>query len=1229
MRFPYCPAADNPALRLAEKIRGEGYDTVILLPLQQERLDSIRSEVIQQLRHISGETLLFCYHLEQLTIEVDDPPLKKSWTLVREEIGNSQTIVIDDCTGSVGLWWIHRRIGELPRDVLDNSIRETPRYEIAVAVPEVAEEITGNRLCVFFPTEDVLPTALLAHATLATDDSRKRILPHAANRHVLKRLAQLMAEVAETVAEQQPDRGLTLLAGVERCDNELVQLGFRDALVIAARSRRLLPRFDGLRSKTDDVRVCRHRIWHEIATPNAFPELLVVREPRCTGFVELLGPKAYTGAELVARLQTMLSTMQPAEAGKVIGKLLSGRQLPTDPLGNFLRDMDGRTIDADHTVFFQPEGTTSSFPAWATTIHFLDSKFAEAARSASGSSTIRDLRSKLAECGYGIEDFQFEALARRLEDVAFADNSLLTAAVAERCRGVLSTLFRLSRGQSDSATLRASVSVLTEHGARRPARSLYFSDVYAAGRLVDPLYRSLGEDEFVADPSSLGLGSEPVDKVVEFLKRLGVADSPRMKVPTDLKSVGLGSFIDSILDTLNYPNRDLDLEVTSVEDVKSKFGHLRVFGLSLPDRFSELLQLADVEPLIAFLSAEGAALWAEPNAAGAVLQALTGNQRAHRDYPAVGIPNPTLHLLRSAAWVPCEDGLRRRTDHIILTRTGSTAFAGTFFRHAISGTSEVLRGRGGRSTVDSVLLRLGAINSLDSLSTRTLYDLLLELPARDTRGTNAASIYRTVLEVGGIETDSPRRSEFVEKGQMWGSKENVEGYFPVKSLRYWPRGALPRPLRQIIPLVAIDPRKNTKEIQRIFGVATLRPDDFTVTLDRHATIFTDWTVAANAHLVAARSFLYALRLSQRADDDGRQRRVLSRSQLFTCRRISAAVSFDTEKDVPVVVEDDLEGLTIGSHMYLVCGENEIPLNDSLFWRAVTDLLADLLEAGTHAAEFALLLMCDTPRQRLKLLNHITEGQGDELLQRALKALEVLPEEETVNPLPLPRSSSESEGSANRLVPAVGSTGKDESSSGTVPLPIRENPTFIPTDAPTRRSAQRRPLVVVRPSKSHNDTVRVPLFDENETLEIVEQFERCEDRYPIRLNHVHGYQGPRCDIVSVATAASLDAAIATGSLDLREVVRFIEVKGRNQRTGAVQLTENELSGAQEYGDRYFVYRVFCDPLDDTHRQLAILQNPAHSQTMTVTRTATLSLDDGSGAEWFKLMYKSANDNSIPG
>jgi hypothetical protein len=351
--------------------------------------------------------------------------------------------------------------------------------------------------------------------------------------------------------------------------------------------------------------------------------------------------------------------------------------------------------------------------------------------------------------------------------------------------------------------------------------------------------------------------------------------------------------------------------------------------------------------------------------------------------------------------------------------------------------------------------------------------------------------------------------------------------------------------------------------------------------------------------------------------------------LFTFRRISAAVSFETEKDVPVVIEDDLDGLTIGWHIYLVSGDNEVPLNDSLYWRAVADLLADLLEAGTHAAEFALILMCETPRQRLKLLNRITEGQGDELLQRASKALEVEPDDESAHPLPLP-GPPEPAGSAAResSATAVGPTGKDDSSSGTVAAPIQANPAFTPTQAPTRRWTERKGLVVVRPSKTRGETVRVQLVDENETLEIVEQFEKRENRYPIRLNHVRGYQGPRCDILSVATAASRDAAIANGSLDLRQVVRFIEVKGRSQRTGGVQLTDNELSGAQEYGERYFVYRVFCDPFDDAHRELAILQNPAGSPTMAVTRTATIALDDRSGAEWFTMTYESPNDNSTP-
>jgi hypothetical protein len=259
--------------------------------------------------------------------------------------------------------------------------------------------------------------------------------------------------------------------------------------------------------------------------------------------------------------------------------------------------------------------------------------------------------------------------------------------------------------------------------------------------------------------------------------------------------------------------------------------------------------------------------------------------------------------------------------------------------------------------VDAVLLRLGAINSLDSVTAVNLYKLLMELPSRDPEGNNAPSIYRTLLETGGIETDSARREDFIQHGKMWGRQGEKVGYFDVKQLRYWPRGVMPRPLRQIIPLVMIDPRKNSKEVQRIFGVDTLRAEEFSIEVSTEHTDFRDWSVLANAHFVAARPYLYALRLSQRADEDGRQRRLLLKAQLFVCRKISAKVRYAVKQNIPIVADSDLEGMVVGHQLYLVSHEDEFPASDSLFWRAVADLLADLLEVSV-AAEFSALLMCD-------------------------------------------------------------------------------------------------------------------------------------------------------------------------------------------------------------------------------------------------------------------------------
>jgi hypothetical protein len=612
MRFPFSPEDNSPLLTLAHEVMDEGYDTVIALPLQLGSLqETVRREVLDQLHQVSGNLLLFCYHLEHLSIETGDAAIDRSWTLKREGDEFSQTVrITEGSTGETRQWRIRRRMGRLPGEVVDQDIRDTPQYEIAVAVPEDIRPAETNHLCVFFPTEDVLPTPLLAHATLATNESRKRLIPHAANQFVLSQLASLMAEVAEEEAQKQHERGLILLSGAEKCDPELVQLGFWHALLAAACDRNLVPCIDKTVRKASEVRLAGHRIWYTIATSETFPELLAeMPNGEVTGFATALGIRSYSPRELAERLERAINPLSPKDSGAIVGALLRTGQLPYENLPAVLRDVDGRVIPVSQTVFLPPEGEPVALPDWAVGISFLHREYTEACRSSAGASTGRDLRLLMEGAGYEIEEYQFESLARRLEDVAYRDSTLDSKTQAARCRAILAILFALTRGQMEAASVRTDVSLLTDTGLRRSARSCYLSASYPNGRLVDVLYRPLGTDEFVADPTALGLEDAAIEEVEHFLRRLGVADKPRMTriQPYEFGKVGLGDFVQTTLDEQAYPIV-LDAEVASSDEVRAMYWSLRIEGIEMPDRFAALLQCGDVEPLISYLSAEGAYL---------------------------------------------------------------------------------------------------------------------------------------------------------------------------------------------------------------------------------------------------------------------------------------------------------------------------------------------------------------------------------------------------------------------------------------------------------------------------------------------------------------------------------------------------------------------------------------------------------------------------------------------
>ena len=106
---------------------------------------------------------------------------------------------------------------------------------------------------------------------------------------------------------------------------------------------------------------------------------------------------------------------------------------------------------------------------------------------------------------------------------------------------------------------------------------------------------------------------------------------------------------------------------------------------------------------------------------------------------------------------------------------------------------------------------------------------------------------------------------------------------------------------------------------------------------------------------------------------------------------------------------------------------------------------------------------------------------------------------------------------------------------------------------------------------------------------------------IEVSHLRGADSFGCDLVSVASEAVRDKALAEQSITEADILRHIEVKGRSSRAGEVELTDNEYRAAKRLGSRYWFYRVFVDPNREAHFEVAILNDPLNSKAVrTVTR-----------------------------
>lgn len=1153
----------------------EGYDTVIGMPFDMPHLYDAAQEQLKELR---PEILLFTQNLAELCFRSDNIG-EQVWKMHHSEVGFS--VLSND--NLLGTWRLFKTSGDLPADAREADQSDENYFEITLAVPTRGPH-ASSPLFSYFPTDVLLPLPVVCHATLNLEQNRKHVQQgRKGNEYVFNRLASFLADVSEQVAATSDNAwaGCELLMPLENYPGELIRVNFPSLITEAAQSRAIVPTLDG-----KHVRPVNGLLVNGADTtwlPAAFfGDVTPSRNPHDLAFLRSLGVPSLDPSVLKQRILAHPEFTLDERVSLIRGLLHNGisEDVFTSAL---LLDQAGHALADKVRIFIAPSSKIElKFPDWLD-IRFLNEEMRDKLMVSLGLRDNRELQQLLS--AFGLQEYSLASLITALVAAANREIKANPESTRRYENDLLTIIFQLySAEQTDSKRAefpeKSSLRLPNQRQASVTASNLYMGHGYGTqGEILQALYENWSPDSLVAPPEELGL-TKDIEKLKGFLMWVGIAEWPRKVLlehpPRD--------FTDYLLRRIAYPVNFDEYIFKSPREVASPSAR---HATSI-DGLSEILQCADPIAVTAWLALDPRMPeWQQWSTTHTILCSWRGYARVAREYKG-SLPSHIRWLIESTPWLLLFDGERGKPKDCIL---GERTIESLFPHPAMPTVAELSRYGIRQADVIEGWRRAGVLTSLASLERDEIYAMLLELPKRNPEGDLARPLYHWLLDASdmAIGENGVNYKEFIDKGMMWGRFGEVEGYFPVAQLHHADTDGIPLVLLSKLKIVDLRKRVGADKVQRLFGVESV--DNAGIIKEVTSYNAAVGSTQANAEFQIAKPYLFKLRASQTSQVISLQN--LKDLQLIVCSELEVKITF---KDVVFESSVQVWQWIIQDKTLYILADPADPTNISadMLCDSIGEALASVFRIS-DGGEFARMLLCQE-KDRLHLLRKMCGETAAENIQELIVQFNAFQPETlgrakypVTNPPPavVPTESTVVKPAEPEKVPVNEPEPGEVNTPTNVTIPLQiepveilvpnvsARPPFRISPIPTRRSE-----VVVTRHITDGD------FCERKVMEFEQSF--VPPRFPVRVSHITGREGAKCDILSFATAESRDTFLANQPGDLDTVDRFIEVKGRNDSAASIELRGNELSAAEEFGDRYFIYRL-SESADGTYL-LTILQNP---------------------------------------
>ena len=1201
---------DSAALTLLSRCQewiGAGYTTAIGMPLDNEEAYQAAMDQIDNLR---PEILLFVDHLDEVRFVISGKE-DISWHLD----GSDDAALVTENNEPLGIWQVFRSTGEIPSEKLDHDQVCPLDFELVVAVPEQEEGDVpiSSPLFSHFPTEIILPLPVVCHATLELEQNRKHAQQRRSNAYVLKQLAQFLAEIAEVRAKLNPDgtkAGFRILMNLQDYPHDLTRDSFEENLIEAASNRSIVPTLGVTAVKPGDAYIVpgADDSW---LPSEAFSSAVPVSTTEEIKFFKNLGVPELDIGSLKKKLST-LSGISLSRRAALIAGLLEHDIDTAAHTSALLIDTNGNLVPDEAPVFVSPRGgPVLELPDWIE-LRFLNDDLRRELSQLLSAKEARDLHKELTS--FGLLEYSLANLVRRIISAANREKKNEYASRETIERDLVKTLFFLyqSEGHSDKRPEfpdNALVFLSNQVGESSPANTLYLGEGYGAqGKIAQALYGGWAPEHLVASPATMDLTKDATE-LRGFLQWLKVADWPREITISNPKK--MTEYLDNILDSLSFPARFEEYEFKSREELQRVF----LKKVRSVKGLEQILSYADPSAIAAWLSIdERAFTWNRKLPDNAELSALQKYDRKPRLYKEP-ISGYIRWKIENTPWLHDENSESLRPKDCVL---GERAIEAILPRPTMPADSTMTEYNVSKSNIIDGWRNAGVVSSLADLDLDDIYARLLELPNLHPDGKSARSLYRWLLNNSdnAWAHKTMARDRFFNQGHMWGSHGNTLGYFPVSELHHIDMEGLPEALLARLKIVDLPRRVGTEKVKRVFNVQSV--DRMAIT---HRAKNSQLSADFDPEFQKAKPYIYGLRSSQTSQT--LHLNVLKHLHLKVCSEINVETSYEGEtfeSQLPVwgSLIDREENL-----LYIRSDPAE-PLVDNasaLLADAIGEAIASIFRLA-DGGEFARMFHCKD-KDRKALLRRMRGEAADEDMEKIMEEFSLqsqirrLPKFPKDQPIPDPPQVNESTTSTVKDENVSDSTIRDldETSTekqSTRPLNVASM-THEPT-APTKRE-NLRIKKTTSGSRSQSNTSKTITDGDFAERKVVE-FEGAAEspRFPLRVGQITGHLALGCDVLSFASEQDREDFVTGDNRDLGRVLRFIEVKGRKNEGGSIELRGNEKSAATEYGNRYYLYRLH----ESTPSEfvLSILQNPL-AQSEALEPAVHVNLNRAESTERFEI------------